>query len=48
MKVNFIELMHEAYEQKEISADEYLVNKLYNIKPYNLTFKKYGEENDEC
>ena len=41
-----MEIMHKAYEQKEMSPDEYMREKLYNIFPYSLTFKKFkgGEE----
>jgi hypothetical protein len=45
-KIDFIELMHEAYAQNEMTADEYLVEKLHNVFPYSLTFVKFEEESE--
>ena len=45
-KIDFIELMHEAYAQDEMTADEYFVEKLHNVFPYSLTFIKFEEENE--
>lgn len=44
MKVDFIKLMHKAYAQEEMSPDEYLTEHLYNVEPYNLTFKKFDKK----
>ena len=43
-KIDFLQLMHEAYAQDEMTADEYLVEKLHNVFPYSLTFLKFEEE----
>ncbi|MBP5422985.1 MAG: hypothetical protein J6Y78_11145 [Paludibacteraceae bacterium] len=40
-EIDFIELMHEAYAQDEMTADEYLVEKLHNVFPYSLVFIKF-------
>lgn len=45
-KIDFIELMHEAYAQDEMTADEYLVEKLHNVFPYSLTFIKFEKESE--
>lgn len=46
-EINFIELMHEAYAQDEMTPDEYLVEKLHNVFPYSLTFKKFPKRGEE-
>lgn len=43
-KVKFMEIFHEAYKQKEMDADEYLIEKLYNVHPYSLVFKKLEDK----
>lgn len=45
-KIDFIELMHEAYAQDEMTAEEYFVEKLHNVFPYSLAFIKFEEENE--
>lgn len=45
MKVDFMKIMHEAYAQDEISPDEYLIEKLHNVFPYSLVFKKIDKKN---
>ena len=42
-KIDFIQLMHEAYAQDEMTADEYLVEKLHTVFPYSLIFIKFDE-----
>lgn len=44
MKVNFMKIMHEAYAQDKMSADEYLIEKLCNVFPYSLVFKKIEDK----
>ena len=39
--IDFMELLHEACSQEEMSMDEYLVEKLHNVFPYSLVFVKY-------
>lgn len=46
-KIDFIELMHEAYAQEEMTADEYLAEKLHNVFPYSLTFIKFDRESEK-
>lgn len=46
-KIDFMKLMHEAYAQEEMTADEYMVEKLHNVFPYSLTFIKFDEECEE-
>ena len=45
--MDFLELMHEAYSQNEISADEYMINVLSNIHPYDIIYKKFDEEEED-
>ena len=45
--IDFIKLMHEAYAQDEMTADEYFVEKLYNVFPYSLTYIKFDEESEK-
>ena len=45
--IDFMKIFHEAYEQKEMSADEYLTEKLHRVFPYSLTFKKIKKGGDE-
>lgn len=42
-KIDFIQLMHEAYAQDEMTADEYLIEKLHGVFPYSLTFIKFDK-----
>ena len=39
--------MHEAYAQEEMTADEYLVEKLHKVFPYSLVFIKFDEEGEK-
>lgn len=39
-----MKLMHEAYAQDKITADEYLIEKLHNVFPYSLVFKKLEDK----
>ena len=46
-KVDFMELMHEACAQDEMSMDEYLVEKLHDVFPYSLIFIKFDERGEK-
>jgi hypothetical protein len=47
MKIDFMKIMHEAYAQDEMSADEYLIEKLHNVFPYGLVFKKIKTKKED-